>query len=72
MLLFLLLQAVPVATATPLPDDPAKLICRREAVLGTHARRRKVCHTRAEWAEMAQSARNAGNELRTVPQASQN
>lgn len=72
MLLFLLLQAAPIAAASLAADDPNKLICRREAVLGTHARRRKVCHTRVEWKRMAETARNAANELRSVPQASQN
>lgn len=71
MLLLLLLQAAPVAAATPAADDPNKLICRREAVIGTHARRRKVCHTRAEWKQMAETARNSANELRNVPQSSQ-
>lgn len=72
MFLFLLLQAAPVAVATPAAEDPNKLICRREAVLGTHARRRKVCHTRTDWNRMAETARTIGSELRTVPQASQN
>ncbi len=72
MLLFLLLQAAPVAAATPVANDPDKLICRREAVTGTHARRRKVCHTRADWNRMEETARTVGNELRTVPQSSQN
>lgn len=72
MLLSLLLQAMPIAAATPAAADPDKLICRREAVIGTHARRRKVCHTPAEWKQMAETARNAANELRSVPQASQN
>jgi predicted secreted protein len=47
-------QAAPAAQApaqasTP---DPNEVICERQEVLGSRLAKRKVCHTRAEWADL--------------------
>ena len=39
----------PVQASTP---DPNELICERQEVLGSRLAKRKVCHTRAEWADI--------------------
>lgn len=46
--------AAAAATAKPItvaPED--KVICRREPIIGTLARTRKECHTKAEWERIA-------------------
>ena len=32
--------------------DPNEVICERQEVLGSRLAKRKVCHTRAEWADL--------------------
>lgn len=41
----------PAAGGTGNPSDPNELICERQEVLGSRLAKRKVCLTRAQWAE---------------------
>lgn len=34
------------------PQDPNKVICKSEAVIGSRTNVKKTCHTRAEWREL--------------------
>ena len=50
-------QAAAPATQAPAPvqasgTDPNEVICERQEVLGSRLAKRKVCHTRAEWADL--------------------
>lgn len=48
-----------VTTATTAPTDPAqaKMICRTEEVLGSRIGGHKICHTKAQWNEIAADSR---------------
>lgn len=39
------------------PRDPNEVVCKKEDVLGSRLQTRKVCMTRAEWAEQRQITR---------------
>jgi invasion protein IalB len=41
-------QAAPVRSG----PDPNEVICEKQEVLGSRLASRKVCHTRAEWADL--------------------
>jgi hypothetical protein len=50
-------QAAAPAAQAPAPaqasgTDPNEVICERQEVLGSRLAKRKVCHTRAEWADL--------------------
>jgi len=72
-----LLAALPVAAQTPTGDtapnagsgtpQPAKekLICRREAPIGSLIPSRKRCYTREEWDQIAQAARDLTTRMVT-------
>lgn len=44
-------SAQPAAAAADTADDPNKLICRREVPVGSLIASRKMCLTKAQWAE---------------------
>ncbi|WP_298691240.1 hypothetical protein [uncultured Sphingomonas sp.] len=44
-------------SAVKAPADPNKVRCKRETVTGSLVASAKVCHTEAEWHEMAVRAR---------------
>jgi hypothetical protein len=47
-------------TAKPEPD---RVICRREAQIGSLVRRKKVCRTEAEWRAVAQESKDMSNGI---------
>lgn len=51
-------SAEPAGKAKKL-TDPNEVVCRREEVLGSRLRAKKVCKTRAEWAD--EMRENRGN-----------
>ena len=59
VLLLLLLAGAgspPAHTSTPAPVD-GKIICKTETRIGTLAGRKRVCHTAAEWRQIADKGR---------------
>ncbi|PVX28118.1 hypothetical protein DD559_01115 [Sphingomonas pokkalii] len=59
-------------TATKKPEtstrgarDPNEMVCVKEEVLGSRLQKRKVCHTRAQWAELRQSDRQNIERVQT-------
>ena len=48
----------PAAAPSPAPAvrtstvDPNEVICEKQEVLGSRLARKKICHTRAEWADL--------------------
>jgi hypothetical protein len=64
MLTFLLILGAAQAPAAP-AQPTEKPICRREVPLGSNMTR-KICHTKAEWAQI--DAANAGNSERALSQ----
>lgn len=40
------------APAQATAPDPNEVICEKQEVLGSRLAKRKVCHTRAEWADL--------------------
>jgi hypothetical protein len=64
-LLFLALAAAgapPVDAAAPKPVSERK-VCKTETRIGTLAGRQRVCHTAAEWREIAARARETYQEV---------
>lgn len=61
--------AIPVAVpATPNPQqaaaaDPNEKICENITMIGTRLAKRRVCATRAEWAERRQQDRDDAEEI---------
>jgi len=45
--------------------DPNQIVCKKEEVLGSRLQTRKVCMTRAEWAEQRQIDRHAVEQSQT-------
>jgi hypothetical protein len=58
-------QAVPAQTAAPTADaaEDNKIICKREAELGSLVRKKKTCLTRAEWKRVAEGAQDTTRRL---------
>ncbi|WP_299191414.1 hypothetical protein [uncultured Erythrobacter sp.] len=67
-------QAAPAETpaAAEAPAEPVEITdrshpdyvrCRREAVIGSRAQRRRVCLTNRQWAEVASNGNRLSNEL---------
>ena len=50
-------------TAKPSRDDPDRIMCRRESVTGYLAMTKKVCMTRAQWAERTRNAQDVGQRM---------
>ena len=44
-------QAEPETTKVGPNQDPTQIVCRTETEIGSRLNRRRVCRTRAEWAE---------------------
>jgi hypothetical protein len=47
-------SAIAQEAAKPKGRDPNQIVCKKEEVLGSRLQTRKVCMTRAEWAEQRQ------------------
>jgi hypothetical protein len=65
VLLLLALAAAgspPAHAATPAPVA-GKIICKTETRIGTLAGRKRVCHTAAEWQEIADRGRNTYRDV---------
>lgn len=45
--------------------DPNEMVCVKEEVLGSRLQTRKVCHTRAQWAELRQADRQNIERVQT-------
>lgn len=60
--LALLLAATPMAASPPSPE-PQKLICRRFAETGSLVKKKRICHTKAEWARLSANTRQEWGEL---------
>lgn len=68
-----LIAASPAFAQTGQPPAPApaaapeakaeKIICRREAPIGSIVKSKKTCHTRAEWDRIADAARDGANDI---------
>ena len=54
----------PVATSqsTQQPKAEEKVICKRSAIVGTRAKKRRLCMTAREWVQMQNNTREAANE----------
>lgn len=44
-------------------DDPNKMICKRDAEVGSLIKRRKTCMTRAEWDKFAESQQRGSQRM---------
>jgi transposase-like protein len=53
-LLSLVATSATAQQSKPKPRDPNEVVCKKEEVLGSRLQSRKVCMTRAEWAEQRQ------------------
>ena len=67
---FALASAAPAETGTRPPDnDPNQIVCVRETPIGSRVATRRVCRTRAEWAEhqreYRESVQRAQNQTQT-------
>lgn len=49
------------------PLDPGEVVCERQEVLGSRLARRKVCMTRAEWAERRRLDREEIRRAQSTP-----
>lgn len=52
----LVAQAAP--GSKPLPGSPDEVVCQKEEVIGSRLATRRVCLTRAQWAERQQAERD--------------
>lgn len=54
----------PVAASQPAEQAKAgdKVICKRSAIVGTRAKKRRVCMTAREWHQAQNNVRDAANE----------
>jgi hypothetical protein len=52
-------------SAKPKARDPNQIVCKKEEVLGSRLQTRKVCMTRAEWAEQRQVDRHTVEQSQT-------
>ena len=43
--------------------DPEQIVCRSETDIGSRVSRRRVCRTRAEWAELQAQSRDVTDEV---------
>ena len=56
--------ADPPATKTrEIRGDPEQIVCRSEQEIGSRVSRRRVCRTRAEWAELQAQQRDVVDEV---------
>jgi hypothetical protein len=64
-LLLLLMAAAGVTPADSTASNPVpeRKVCKTETPIGSLAGRRRVCHTAAEWREIAENARNTYRDL---------
>lgn len=68
--LVLILATAAIANAQPSstkdrpkdPKDPNEKVCEKQSVLGSRLKTRRVCATRAEWAEMRRLDKEAIDE----------
>ena len=54
-----LAQPAAAAQASPTDKDPKEVVCETQGVLGSRLAKRRVCMTRAEWAELRREDRQA-------------
>lgn len=59
------------AAKTPPPPSPDDVICKRQEVTGSRLGGRKVCHTRLEWEQMSENARENLDTRQTTSLACQ-
>lgn len=52
------MSAGALAQTPPAPPEPEKKICRKTPEIGSLIKKTRQCFTRAEWARIAESARN--------------
>lgn len=45
------------------PNDPNRVICRRESVTGSLAQQRKICMTRADWAIRSRNMQEGAQQM---------
>jgi hypothetical protein len=64
-----LAQTAPASAQLPAQAKPAKdpneMVCERQAELGSRLAAAKVCHTRAEWADLRSEDRHTVDQAQT-------
>lgn len=55
--------ATPPAAAPPAPRPEDKIVCRKILETGSLIKGERVCHTRAEWAKLADLGRRDAEDL---------
>jgi hypothetical protein len=68
----LLASASPTAVAAADKADADKKVCKREKQIGSMVRTKKICRTKAEWAEAAAQARQDMGEIQRTSRAPPN
>jgi hypothetical protein len=60
-------QTTPPASSPPAqkPLDPNQVICEKQEVVGSRLATRRVCHTRAQWADLKLEDRQAIDKMQT-------
>ncbi|HEV7233550.1 MAG TPA: hypothetical protein VGN36_04840 [Sphingorhabdus sp.] len=58
----LLLSGAPAATASAKPEGD-KVICKRSLETGSLVRKKRICHTKSEWARIASSHKEEWEEV---------
>jgi hypothetical protein len=53
--------ARPAKPAKLAKDDPNRIICKREATIGSRVSAKKVCKTQADWKTLAQESKDYSN-----------
>ena len=56
------------APTTPAPDNSQKVVCRRDAVLGSRLPGPRVCKTKAEWAANDRQAQDQVRKIQDMRQ----
>ena len=56
------------AEETKVKDDPNRVICEKQEILGTRLASKRVCKTKAEWAEERRENRQAIDRAQTIKQ----
>ena len=55
----------PLPTQAKAVKDPNEIVCERQAELGSRLAAAKVCHTRAEWADLRSQDRHMVDQAQT-------
>ena len=55
----------PTQASKPPPGDPNEVVCEKQEVIGSRLAMDKICHTRAQWADLRNQDRQAVEKMQT-------